>query len=418
MAGVNDFIHYVRQVQEPFDLRPLTDVDLLVFSALAYMEFEATSLGEACRAGVGGSRAGAGQDDSPCIGDLARYAPLERYACNDYRPQAMTQLLEAMVASPRFAPVAIRDFTCVETLDPPVQFAGLVLGLPGPDPVVVALRGTNGFRAGWEENLCMMYETQAPGCDLAQDFIARAVKANPQVQVVLTGHSKGGSWAEQASLRTGGFDGGVSRVVTFDAPGPFRAGAGDGPEVRAYDAQMAAWLEEPGFDLRHYLLSAQYGAYFQPDAVDRSAVGADADSSCSVTPGTGGSAADAALLQSQPWPIIQCVRQGSISHNVGNAKICDGEFDLADPTDPQVRKVAARRVATNRAYRSLTRQEREAIPPFVMGALGKVGFRMGFSDPLWPAVRAVAYDFLHVSGSTRRLLCRAVVHGIRGYLGK
>ena len=399
MAGVNDFIHYVRQVQEPFDLRPLTDVDLLVFSALAYMEFEATSLGEACRAGVGGSRAGAGQDDSPCIGDLARYAPLERYACNDYRPQAMTQLLEAMVASPRFAPVAIRDFTCVETLDPPVQFAGLALGLPGPDPVVVALRGTNGFRAGWEENLCMMYETQAPGRDLAQDFIARAVKANPQVQVVLTGHSKGGSWAEQASLRTGGFDGGVSRVVTFDAPGPFRAGAGDGPEVRAYDAQMAAWLREPGFDLRHYLLSAQYGAYFQIESV-------------------GGAALGGASSESQSWPIIQCVRQGSISHNVGHAKICDGAFVLADPTDPQVRKVTAQRVATNRAYRSLTRQEREAIPSFVMGALGKAGYRMGFSDPLWPAVRAVVHDFLHASGSTRRLLCKAVVHGIRGYLGK
>ena len=86
MAGVNDFIHYVRQVQEPFDLRPLTDVDLLVFSALAYMEFEATSLGEACRAGVGGSRAGAGQEVEADSGDRVSLmmSKVKGYLQNNY----------------------------------------------------------------------------------------------------------------------------------------------------------------------------------------------------------------------------------------------------------------------------------------------------------------------------------------------
>lgn len=84
---------------------------------------------------------------------------------------------------------------------------------------VVAFRGTDDTIAGWKEDFCMAYMEQLPSHKSGIEYCARAFE-NLKMNLILTGHSKGGNLALYCGAKSGPeVQNKISAVYNFDGPG-------------------------------------------------------------------------------------------------------------------------------------------------------------------------------------------------------
>ena len=208
MANITDYLRWRGDLA--FSERPFNDVDNVILSALACLDFTGIvpgeegadiALGDACRELIAHSE-----------GDIGKYV----------RSLAKVDVafVKTLSSAERFAEARLSHYVDVVNEKRSLQFAALLVTLPGSD-VYVAFRGTDDTLVGWRENLMLSYEVTAAQKE-AVAYLERVVaKVDTSAgKVMVGGHSKGGNLAEFAArMCSSKISARLSRVYSNDGPG-------------------------------------------------------------------------------------------------------------------------------------------------------------------------------------------------------
>jgi pimeloyl-ACP methyl ester carboxylesterase len=212
----------------PFTAAPVNELDMLVFSQLAYLRFESVL----------------GTGEAPLADAAALIEAQPRESGNPQLTGLRHTLAQLAAQSARFGTVRLSH--CEELFDEAreMQFAAITAALPDGG-CVVAFRGTDATIVGWRENFNMSHACPVPAQAQAEQYLLR-VATRERGPLYLCGHSKGGNLALYAAARCGAaIRARTQGVYLFDAPGfpaPFTQTAGyqaSLPAVRCYVPQTS-----------------------------------------------------------------------------------------------------------------------------------------------------------------------------------
>ena len=176
-------ISYVSETTETFEELPLTRVDSLVFSWLAYCRMPESITAVRSTEGIA--------LDELCVASNR----LEMSAAM-HDPTSTQELLAAVAASPRFAPVIACMHLEKASKKSEEQFAATCFRLPD-GATYVAFRGTDNTLIGWKEDFNMAFSESVPAQTSAKAYLMLAAE-ELEGPLYVGGHSKGGNLAVYA----------------------------------------------------------------------------------------------------------------------------------------------------------------------------------------------------------------------------
>lgn len=186
-----------------FDTDPLNEVDCLIFSIIAYLDY---------------SKIWTGQPIS--LGDLRdTYFATTRidergFSCI----RQYNDVLYKVGLVPRFSNVTIVDHAVNHDADVSEQFAALCFALPDGS-YVASFSGTDDSLTGWKENLMMSVQDTVPAQHSAQRWLSSLLDRLPG-HYICVGHSKGGNLAVYAACHQSEEElAQIDLVYNFDGPG-------------------------------------------------------------------------------------------------------------------------------------------------------------------------------------------------------
>lgn len=183
MANILDYLEWRGDLS--FNNDPVSDIDFLIFSRLAYIPFDrivyerptedCITLGYAC---------------SKVLENVNNQI-LELSAKED------SDLLRLLQSSARFSELEIACYTKILNEDIEEQFAAVTFILPDKT-CVIAFRGTDSTVIGWKEDLNMGFAGNVPSQLDSVKYIDRIAEYYKK-KIMVCGHSKGGNLAIYAS---------------------------------------------------------------------------------------------------------------------------------------------------------------------------------------------------------------------------
>lgn len=179
-------LDYVGSTFDTFDERPITDVDSLVFSWLAYWDLAEDATAARTAEGM------------PIV-DVYRAQGFARMTSKGLDTVDARRLLAAMVASPRFGDIRIANYVQETSDEDEKQFSAMTYLLP-EGGAYLAFRGTDGTLVGWKEDFNIAFESEVPSQRSALDYLAQ-VAGETEGPLWTGGHSKGGNLAVYAAVK-------------------------------------------------------------------------------------------------------------------------------------------------------------------------------------------------------------------------
>ena len=173
-------IDYVRATTETFEELPLSNVDSLVLSWLAYCRMPAAITAVRSTAGM-------------TLGELCMKSNQLEMSAEMHKPATTQELLTAVAASPRFAPVVACMHLEKASKKSEEQFAATCFRLPDC-ATYVAFRGTDNTLIGWKEDFNMAFAESVPAQTSAKAYLMLAAEEF-EGPLYVGGHSKGGNLA-------------------------------------------------------------------------------------------------------------------------------------------------------------------------------------------------------------------------------
>lgn len=209
MGTVFDYIEWRGDL--PFSQVPIGEVDNLIFSMLAYLDFK--------------KMVHASPKAKPVSFLLAakRYMQARK---NDpqqtpgvlFSPEFITLLTKA-ARSVRFGSIYMVGYVNKISLREQKQFSAVTF-LIGEDEAFVAFRGTDDTVVGWRESFNMTLIGNVPAQHDAAKYLDAIAEAFPNRKIYVGGHSKGGNLAVWASVKCAeATREQISAVYSNDGPG-------------------------------------------------------------------------------------------------------------------------------------------------------------------------------------------------------
>lgn len=229
---------YLESALDTFDERPLGPVDSAALSQFCMVRGEGV-IPAALWCGSAIARLRAWASRPARFSDLLRAEHYDGLFCG-LAPDGVKRELAALVASPRFRDIELRDYASRFDEAEHVQFSATTFvwrSAAGRDRdfAYVGFRGTDDTFTAWRENFDMALDPPVPAQRMAADYLESVARYLPR-RLYVGGHSKGGNLATYAALRASeGVRARIERVFDHDGPG-FKAGfldEGDFGPVRA-----------------------------------------------------------------------------------------------------------------------------------------------------------------------------------------
>lgn len=185
MATILDYLHWRGDLH--FSQDPPNEVDALIFSALAYIQY------------------GGRVEAEPGVPVRLRDAAADFYALEDIQDRIRVkndrELLELAAQSQRFGDCHLCMYRDLYIPEQETQFAAVTF-LLDDDSMFLAFRGTDYTLTGWKEDFNMTFQQTVPAQRLALQY-TRDVAMEYSYPMRLGGHSKGGNLAVFAAARCG-----------------------------------------------------------------------------------------------------------------------------------------------------------------------------------------------------------------------
>ena len=194
-----NIVDYVRMTKDiTFEEDPLNEVDSLIFSQIAYFNFE-----------IFNGRT------SIEISEMENKKEIDRLVERTWDQKNNKLLIRQLSHSRRFKNIVIHNPINIFSFDEEQQFSAISFELPN-NIMYISFRGTNSTFVGWKEDFNMTYLDTIPSQRSALLYLEKASKLF-ECDFYLGGHSKGGNLAMYA----GAFFKEQSRVLqVFNHDGP------------------------------------------------------------------------------------------------------------------------------------------------------------------------------------------------------
>lgn len=199
---MNNIFKYIREYGEfTFDEKKVTEVDILIFSQIPYLNFEGF-----CSPSLDGTALSTLWEDAKKI-NTGTLGIAQRNA---------KKMLDMLSTKRRYKDLVLRDY--VYYLQGGVQFGAISVVVPN-DYIYVAFEGTDGTIWGWKEDFELSYTYPTGSQKMAADYLNNIIKFNGP-KVVVCGHSKGGNLALVAAMNTKFMKKTkIEKIYSFDGPG-------------------------------------------------------------------------------------------------------------------------------------------------------------------------------------------------------
>lgn len=190
MGTVFDYLDWRGDL--PFSAAPLNEVDCLIFSMIAYLDYS----------GIVPSPDEEGSVSlmSAANSFLSRNPDLKKYSMGLLIPKDIVKVFYKMKDTLRFRSVEMRAFVNEIDTEREIQFSAMTYEL-GDGTTLVTFRGTDDTLVGWKEDLNMSFLPVVPSQEEAVAYLDR-VAAQDCARIALTGHSKGGNLAVYAAVHS------------------------------------------------------------------------------------------------------------------------------------------------------------------------------------------------------------------------
>ena len=188
MANIMDYLDWRADV--PFSADPYNEVDNLIFSTMAYIDFD-------------GVVPGLEKDKPLSIHEVngrywRKHSKAEIRAREAFVSDAPF-ILEKMDGSARYRHLKIFHYINSVNEDMTLQVSAVTI-LPGDGSVYVAYRGTDDTLIGWKEDFQFAYKDMTVGQKESVDYLDRTLDCLPdKLRLYVGGHSKGGNFAVYAA---------------------------------------------------------------------------------------------------------------------------------------------------------------------------------------------------------------------------
>lgn len=203
MANVIDYLDFRGDI--PFDMFPLNEVDALMLSNIAYVDFgeivPAPSCGEISFWEAAGLLYQWKSEEIEQDRSFVSYAP---------------ELFRRMAETKRFSDMSLKNYVNIVDAERQMQFSAVTIGL-SDELDFVAFRGTDDTIVGWKEDFNLCWQV-VPAEAEAVSYLNDVFKQDRRV--FIGGHSKG---AHLAAYAASGLDKDMrdklDRIYLFDGPG-------------------------------------------------------------------------------------------------------------------------------------------------------------------------------------------------------
>lgn len=199
----NNIVSYASTFFLSFKECPLNEIDMAIFSKLAYFNFK-NHLSKNYHENV--------------IKNFYNLSYFDDYLKRPaYRKEDFV-LLQAICGNPRFNKIIIRNIERTTNILKEEQFSATTFLLENDD-IIISYRGTDSTINGWKEDFNMAFMTPIPAQIDAKNYLNK-IGRFAKGKIYLTGHSKGGNLAFYSYLNTLKIvQEKIVRVYSFDGPG-------------------------------------------------------------------------------------------------------------------------------------------------------------------------------------------------------
>ena len=188
---MRNIVSYMAEEQRTFAESPFNPVDSLVFSTLAYLNYEE------------GFEAGASSADGALLHDVIALGDWDSLTARNWMADAKDTraFMQAAMASRRLRSVRAAFYANERSDAVEKQFCAVTLYFPaeGGEAAYLSFRGTDGSFAGWKEDFNLCFKSVIPSQRAAAAYLSGVASAC-RCPLMLGGHSKGGNLAEYAAL--------------------------------------------------------------------------------------------------------------------------------------------------------------------------------------------------------------------------
>lgn len=188
MANILDYIDWRGDL--PMEVSPVNEVDVLILSELAYLDFSNIISSDM-------------EAEPVTICDaVTRY--FEEHEDQDLSlglilPSAIFDMAKRMANSPRFKDLPMWGYVNDIDMSTEIQFSAVCIDI-NRKTTFVSYRGTDDTLIGWKEDFNMALSPEIPAQYTAVDYVNRVAR-HTRNKLILGGHSKGGNLAVYAAAK-------------------------------------------------------------------------------------------------------------------------------------------------------------------------------------------------------------------------
>lgn len=198
----NNMFKYIKKYgNKTFEEMPVTEVDILIFSQIPYLNFNNIFKSE---------------EECIKISDLWTNAINQNLNPKGISHKNAFKIMDELSTSKRYKDLLVKNY--VYHLSKDTQFGAISIIVPN-DSLYVVFEGTDGTLWGWKEDFKLTYAYPVEAQLLATSYLNKVIKLTGP-NVVVCGHSKGGNLALVGAMRTNIFKKHkIKNIYSFDGPG-------------------------------------------------------------------------------------------------------------------------------------------------------------------------------------------------------
>ncbi|MDO4860404.1 MAG: DUF2974 domain-containing protein [Bacillota bacterium] len=176
----NVFDYLIWRGDIPFTFDGVNEVDALIFTILAYLDYPDKATGEIITL----------KEAAKILSDIPEK---ERPEGPDMIMDKAYEFISLAADSERYGHLEITDFVNMVNLERELQFSAVTFHLPG-DTRFIAVRGTDNNLIGWKEDMALSFSEEVPAQIEAAAY-TRKMFEKYSGRFYIAGHSKGGNLA-------------------------------------------------------------------------------------------------------------------------------------------------------------------------------------------------------------------------------
>lgn len=184
MGDMFDYLEWRGDIT--FSQLPPNCVDALIFSSLAYIDYDDIVSNDIC--------------EGVLICDVAKQMMELDDLSRRVRVKKDLELLSAAAETDRFQKVRMCFYQNIFIPDEDTQFSAVTF-LLDDNSAFLTFRGTNKTLVGWKEDFNMSFQDSVPSQRLAQAYVGQFAQQSSRI-LRISGHSKGGNLAVYAAAKS------------------------------------------------------------------------------------------------------------------------------------------------------------------------------------------------------------------------